>query len=159
MGTYQTGGNSIRIEKVLVIDSNGEEQPLVINGAELAIAVDWAGTSDFDELYVNFRIDGPRMRAVAGIEAYQHHYYIDKSLLRAGRGRVLYKVEKLHLGEGTYYVSASICRHMIPKGTDAILHYVEDAYKFTVKRKSLWPLSFIYDPDISASFVELPPLR
>jgi lipopolysaccharide transport system ATP-binding protein len=62
------------------------------------------------------------------------------------RGSVVYEIPELALGEGQYFVSAGLCRHMLPKGSEAILHYVEKAAQFSVARNSLWHFNYIYDP-------------
>jgi len=58
------------------------------------------------------------------------------------------------LGEGNYDISVSICRHILPKGKEAILHYIEKACRFSVKRQVPWHLNFVYEPKIIIDFLE-----
>ena len=41
---------------------------------------------------------------------------------------------------------------MIPKNKTDVLHYVEKAAVFSVKRKVLWNQSFVYEPPVHATF-------
>src|SRR5262249_49654155 len=97
-------------------------------------------------IYASMRIDSSRIQAVAGVEGYDVGAYLDGEGLLARHGKITYRIPNSALGEGMYWVSASLCRQMLPKGAEAILHYIEKACQFSVGRNSLWHFSFLYDP-------------
>ncbi|WP_271613710.1 ABC transporter ATP-binding protein [Bradyrhizobium sp. CCBAU 51627] len=145
-GKYELGGNGLRITSVEVIDADGNALGVVKNGQPLRIRISWAGTTEHNQIYASLRIDSGRLQAVAGIEGYDGGVFLDADGALPSRGSVVYEIPELALGEGQYFVSAGLCRHMLPKGADAILHYVEKAAQFSVSRNSLWHFTYIYDP-------------
>lgn len=145
-GRYELGGKGIRIVAVDVVDDQGSPVGQVPNGESLNIRVSWDGHTDDRELYVSIRIDGPRLQAVTGVEGYDVGAFLDREGKLPERGSITYTTVRHSLGLGTYHVSASICRHQLPKSEDSILHYVEKACQFSVSRRSMWPLTYLYDP-------------
>jgi len=145
-GKYELGGDSLRVTSVEILDANGNAIGLVTNGQPLRIRISWAGVTEHKQIYASLRIDSARLQAVAGIEGYDGGIFLDPDGHLPERGSVVYEIPELALGEGQYFVSAGLCRHMLPKGAEAILHYVEKAAQFSVARNSLWHFSYIYDP-------------
>ena len=145
-GRYALGGKYIKITSVETLDKFGNITSGIFNGEELRIAISWRGKTTFDNVYCSIRIDGERIQAVSGIEAYQFGLYINNGHPLSGEGRVIYKLERAEFGEGRYFISASICRKMLPKGKESILHYLEKATTFSVKRTVPFPMSFAYEP-------------
>ena len=129
-----------------MLDVDGKPIGVVKNGQPLRIRVSWSGVSEHKQIYASLRIDTARLQAVAGIEGYDGGLFLDGENGLPERGSVIYEVPELALGEGQYYISASLCHHMLPKGAEAILHYVEKAAQFSVARNSLWHFSYLYDP-------------
>ncbi|MEO7728167.1 MAG: ABC transporter ATP-binding protein [Burkholderiales bacterium] len=155
-GQYELHGNDdIRITGVRTLDGGNIEQTLFTNGDTFRICIDWEGSTNTGQIYSSFRIDGARAQAVAGFEAYEFDCFINGGNNLSGKGRVYYTISSLDLGEGRYELSASLCRHMLPKGKEAILHYIEKACTFTVVRKSPWHLTYIYEPKIEVSFEDI----
>ena len=93
---------------------------------------------------------------MTGFEAHEFGAFINDGQPLSGRGRILYTVPKIELGEGKYFVSVSLCRHMLPKSKEAILHYVEKAVTFSVRRRVPWHLSYAYEPEIQVRFDTVP---
>jgi lipopolysaccharide transport system ATP-binding protein len=146
-GKYETGGHQgIRISSVDIVGTNGELVGVVKNGDPLRIRISWTGKTEHRQIYSSMRIDGPRLQAVAGIEGYDAGVFLDAEGPMSEAGSITYEIAELALGEGTYWVSASLCRHLLPKGPDARLHYIEKAAQFSVARNSLWHFTWIYDP-------------
>jgi lipopolysaccharide transport system ATP-binding protein len=145
-GKYETGGAGIRISSVDIVGASGELVGVVKNGEPLRIRISWKGRTEHRQIYASMRIDGPRLQAVAGIEGYDAGVFLDAEGPMGETGSITYEIPELALGEGMYSVSASICRHLIPKGPDARLHYIEKAAQFSVARNSLWHFTFVYDP-------------
>ena len=67
----------------------------------------------------------------------------------SGRGRVEYRIAPMLLGQGTFYLSVSLCKHQLPKDREAILHYVEKASQFSVRPRVATPVRFLYEPEIT----------
>ncbi|MTV15206.1 MULTISPECIES: ABC transporter ATP-binding protein [Bradyrhizobium] len=145
-GKYELGGDTLRIASVEVIDAEGRAVGLVTNGQPLRVRISWSGTTEHKQIYASLRIDSGRLQAVAGIEGYDGGIFLDADGVLPARGSIVYEIPELALGEGQYFVSAALCRHMLPKGSEAILHYVEKAAQFSVARNSLWHFNYIYDP-------------
>ncbi len=155
-GQYELGGEGIRIASVRICDANGEERSVFENGQQLSVVIEWAGTTEYSQVYSSFRIDSDRLQGVMGFEAYEVNAFLADGNIPPKRGRVKYTIPKIELGEGNYHVSVSLCRHLLPKGKEAILHYVEKVCSFSVKRKVLWHLSYAYEPEILVEFLEEP---
>ncbi len=153
-GRYELGGGGLRITSVHVCDVTGAARSIFENGETLSLVIDWEGETDYCPIYSSFRIDSDRLQAVTGFEAYERDAFIAGGSAPAGKGRVTYTIPKLELGEGNYQISVSLCRHVLPKNKEAILHYLEKACSFSVKRKVLWHLTYAYEPEVLIDFSE-----
>jgi lipopolysaccharide transport system ATP-binding protein len=148
-GKYETGGQDIRISSVEVVDTEGEMVGVLKAGDTLRIRISWQGKTSHKQIYASMRIDGARLLSVTGIEGYDAGIFLDADGSMGESGSITYEIPNLALGEGTYWVSVSICRHMLPKGPEARLHYLEKAAQFSVARDSLWHFSYIYEPQFT----------
>jgi lipopolysaccharide transport system ATP-binding protein len=151
-GKYVVGGDNIRITSVSTIGENGQQKGLFVAGDPWTIRIDWEGETTDAQIYSSFRIDSDRIRAVAGLEAYEKHAFLNDGKPVKGRGSIYYTIPHCELGPGTYYVTVSICRHRMPKSAEAILHYVEKACQFSVSRRVLWNFTYVYDPEVQWRF-------
>jgi lipopolysaccharide transport system ATP-binding protein len=152
-GKYELrGADDISITAVRTLDRDYNEQTLFTNGETLRICIEWCGSSQSGQVYSSFRIDGARAQGVTGFEAYEFDSFINEGRPLAGSGRIYYTIASLDLGEGRYEISASLCRHMLPKGKEAILHYIEKACAFSVRRRSPWHFSYVYEPAVTVQF-------
>jgi lipopolysaccharide transport system ATP-binding protein len=152
-GLYTLGGDAgLRIQSVAVVDREGSGIGVVENGHPLCVRIDWAGASLDENIYASFRIDNDRIQGVAGCDGWEIGAFINEGRPISGSGSVIYTIPTHHLGIGTYHVSVSICRHILPKSTEAILHYVERIATFSVVHKRSWPFTFIYDPPVQVEF-------
>jgi lipopolysaccharide transport system ATP-binding protein len=149
---YELGGNDIRITKVTLLDKDFKPTAGIVNGETLRIAVDWEGKTEDAKIYCSYRIDGERLQAVSGFDAYQHGVYINDGKPLSGKGRVIYTIPRAEFGQGSYHVSVSLCRFMLPKGKEAFLHYLEKAVTFSVRRTVKYPVSIIYEPHVESAF-------
>lgn len=145
-GKFELAGETLRISKVDIVNSHGEPIGVIRNGEPLRVKISWEGKTSDRDIYASLRIDGNRLQAVAGVEGYDIGAFLDADGPLSFSGSIIYEIPELSLGEGMYWVSASICRHMLPKGSEAILHYIEKAAQFSVARNSLWHFTYIYDP-------------
>jgi len=145
-GRYELSGEDIKITQVSVLDGNGEPTTGVTNGEQISFVIEWEGFSEYNNNYCSIRIDSERIQAHSGIESYQHGFFLNDGKPISGRGKVVFTLDRAEFGAGRYFVSASLCRHMVPKGREAYLHYLEKAAVFSVKRVVPYPLSFAYEP-------------
>ena len=127
-----------------------------MNGATMRLSIQWEGAAPFERVYSSFRIDSDRLQAVTGFEAHEFDVFLNDGKPPEGKGHIIYTIRHLDLGEGKYYASVSLCRHILPKTKEAILHYVEKACTFSVCRSSPWHLSYVYEPRIEAAFDQEP---
>jgi lipopolysaccharide transport system ATP-binding protein len=148
-GSYELGGDQVRITAVDLVNDAGEVIGHVERGQNLNIRVAWEGQPTDPDIYVSLRIDGPRLQAVMGVEGFDIGAFLDRAGTMPASGAITYSVEKHALGPGIYSISASICRHQIPKSEEAILHYIEKACQFSVSRESVWNFTYVYDPAIT----------
>lgn len=153
-GKYEMGGDEIKILSVSLVGADGLPQGLVKNGDPLEIRVDWEGETENSEIYCSFRIDSDRIQAVSGFEGWEHGAFINDGQPLKGKGSIVYRIDPCQLGEGTYHLSVSLCRHMLPKSSDSILHYLEKACQFSVVRDKLSRLTYVYEPKVTWEFGE-----
>jgi len=151
-GKYELGGEDVRITNISILD--GEDRPTtgVVIGEPIKFAIDWEGETSHEKIYCTVRIDSERLQAHSGFEAYQHNCFINDGKPLKGRGRIIYTIPRAEFGSGRYYLSVSLCRHMLPKGKEAFLHYREKAAIFSVARAVPFPLSFAYEPEFQVAF-------
>ncbi len=145
-GTYELQEGNLRIKRVFVEDENDNESGAVVSGQRAKVVIEWEGEATAEGIYASFRIDSDRLQAVTGCEGHEINALITPGGAPHGSGRIVFSLPRMELGPGRYTVSASLCQPMIPKDKEAILHYVEKACSFSVRRDSHWPLSYIYDP-------------
>ncbi len=152
-GSYVLGGHDdLRIVKVKTLNIDLIEQTGFFNGENLKIAIDWEGhIQDEAQVYSSFRIDSDRLQAISGLEGFENGYFLSKESLNRGTGRIVYSIPKLHLGEGRYHISVSLCRHVLPKSKEAIIHYIEKVCSFSVIRGVVWHASYVYEPEFEFS--------
>lgn len=154
-GKYELGGeSSIRIRKVRLTDVQGVDRAVFVTGETLRIVIEWEGWIDNPKVYSSFRIDSDRLQAVTGFEAYETGVFLNDGNPPNGSGKITYTIPFIDLGEGNYYVSVSLCKHMLPKGKEAILHYVEKISQFSIRRRVQWHLSYVYEPRVEVEFVQ-----
>jgi len=151
-GVYTLGGEKLRIHHVELRGSDGRPRTVFRNGELFELCVEWEGVTDKPNVYCSFRIDGERLRSVTGVEGFEERRFLSGGKPLCGRGRVRYTLPRLELGEGHYWVSVSLCHHMLPKGREAVLHYVERVARFSVRRGPAFSFTYVYEPEIR--FVE-----
>ena len=148
-GNFELGNKEIRITRVFTLDANDREETVFQTGDKFKLGLEWEGKSDYRRVYAGFRIDGNRMPAATGYEGHEYGAYLDPVDSLDGRGRVVWEIPQLHLGEGKYDVCVGINRRMIPNNPESVIHYIERGCSFNVRRKSLYHFTFLYDPDVT----------
>jgi lipopolysaccharide transport system ATP-binding protein len=152
-GIYTLGGDTgVRIRSAAIVDAEGNEIGIVENGQPLRVRIDWVGSAPDENVYASFRIDNDRLQGIAGCEGWEIGAFINNGQPISGSGSVIYTIPVQHLGIGTYHVSVSVSRHMLPKSAEAIYHYAERIVTFSVVHKRVWPYAYIYDPPVQVEF-------
>jgi lipopolysaccharide transport system ATP-binding protein len=148
-GRYILQNEDIRITSVKLFDSAGGERYLFETDESLKIRVEWEGTTKDSRIGSSFRIDSPQQSAISGYQSWEYGQFLNHGNPLAGKGTIEFEIPHLHLGMGDYFISCSIHRHMLPRGKEAILYYVEKIVKFSVKRKVFNQISYAYEPVVS----------
>lgn len=148
-GDFEIGGKTLRIDRVYTVQSDDFENTIFRIGDMFKLVIEWSGSTLFREVYGGFRIDGPRLPAVTGFDGHEAAAFLDE-VLESGinKGKIIFTIPRLHLGEGKYTVCASLNRRMVPNNPESVLHYIENACYFNVVRKAQWHLNYIYEPEI-----------
>jgi lipopolysaccharide transport system ATP-binding protein len=152
---YVLGGESIKIVNVDIVDENFVSKNIFTSGDVFQISVEWEGDSIASEICCSFRIDDPSGAVRCSFEGYEHNEYLQSEGPLSGRGRVVYKIENLDLGMGDYSLSLSLSKKMMPRGKEAILHYIEKVKYFSVKRRVNRELYVPYEPEFQLMVDEI----
>lgn len=152
-GRYELENSDIRIVKVQLFDAAGNEKWVFTAGETLRVRISWEGHTSHPKVWAGFRIDSVLHQAVSGCETWERGVFLRGGEPLSGQGAHEFIIKELHLGLGEYFVSCSLVRFMLPHTRECWLHYLEKPIKFSVRRKTLNPNTFIYEPDIA--FVEI----
>ena len=147
-GKYSLKNDDIEIVKVILLDSGGKEKYVFENDEPLIIRIHWQGSTKHSQIGSSFRIDSDKRDAVAGYESWEYKIFLNNGNPLNGEGCYDFVIPNLHLGLGDYSISCSIHRYMLPRDKQAILYYVERIINFSVKRKVLNPMTYIYEPNV-----------
>jgi lipopolysaccharide transport system ATP-binding protein len=152
-GLYELkNSNEIKITSVRLRNKNGNLANVFEIGESMTIEIDWNGCCDKPKLYSSIRVDGGRMQSVCGYEGYEYKKFMNDGGLVDGSGTILFSIPNIRLGLGDYELSVSLCYDMYPKSKEAILHYIEKAAKFSIKRIVPGAISYIYEPEINIEY-------
>jgi hypothetical protein len=148
-GKYKVGGEDVRITAVKLLDKDGNEKALFDHGEPFRVPIEWEGRSEQEKVFASIRIDSDLHHAVVGIDGADYGF-LQGGKLVSGRGAVEYEVPALHLGQGTFFVSASVRFLSYPRTRDDILHYLEKVAHFSVRYpgRNITHRS-IYEPPVS----------
>ena len=147
-GQFELGTRELRISRVRTLDQNENEESVFSLGQMLRIVMDWEGATTHRQIYAGYRIDGPRIGAISGYEGYEFGAFMDAEGPLAGRGQIAFTIPTLHLGEGKYQICVSINRRMVPNNPESVIHYIERACVFNVRRLTEWHYSYLYEPTV-----------
>lgn len=146
---YELNGKDIKITKVFTADENGNPKSTFINGSPMYIHIEWSGAVNEKNVYPSFRIDNEKGTVVSCYNGFEKKDFITKYKTPfSGSGKIIYAIERLDLSADRFFISVSLCKEMIPKGKEAILHYLEKACSFSVNRDRVTGYSCIYEPPI-----------
>ncbi len=150
--TYELGGDSLRITDVRLEDQEGNRLTEVRTGQSVSLVMQWSGNFPGGLVMPAFRIDSSERQAVTGYEGYKLDEFVNNGQALQGEGTIRMTLPRLELGSGTYFISVSLSRKMVPRDKDAIIHYLEKAYKFLVPQLGPWPSSFAYEPRVEVTY-------
>jgi lipopolysaccharide transport system ATP-binding protein len=145
-GQYSLGGDQVRIRSIQLLNGRGEERALFHNGEPLTIRIAWEGETTEGGVYGSFRIDSDLHQSVCCGDGLENRHFLNGGKPLSGWGMFEFECPTLHLGQGTYYVSCTLWRYRIPRGKEDILHYLERAVRFSVRRPGHHSYTVIYEP-------------
>ena len=143
-GKYQIGGEELRIIKVDLEDTEGQ-CVLFTADQRIVVKIAWEGRVKDEQIWVGLTIGNSSKAIICSYESWTDDCYLSRASLSRGEGVVSVSIPHLHLGPGDYDLSVSISRYSQPWTKECILHRIEKACSFHVKRRQLIP-SRIYDP-------------
>lgn len=146
---YVLSNSELKIDRVRLLDQEGNERYVFKNGETLRIEIHWSGRTEHEKIWTGIRIDGIRQQSIAGCESWEVPYFLNDGRSLSGNGIVGVEIPSLHLGMGDYTVSCSLQRFQIPHTKENILWYVDRAIKFSVRRDSLNTYQYVYEPEYS----------
>jgi lipopolysaccharide transport system ATP-binding protein len=147
-GGYTLQNAPIEITRVRLLDGFGQECARFVNGSALRIRVEWKGRTEVAPIHAAFRIDGGRVNAVTGYEAWEGRQFLNGGERLTGEGWFEFVIPRLHLGAGTYDVSVGLTRFRLPFDKTSIQCYVNKAARFSVERRFLANFAYVYEPEI-----------
>jgi lipopolysaccharide transport system ATP-binding protein len=146
---YELNGDNIKITDIYTADQNGNMKHLFTTGEPMYVCIEWEGKCEDQNVYASFRLDNEQGAVISAFDGYEKKIFINEGKPFEGKGKMIYGIDSLDLGAGRYSISVSICKEMLPKGKEAILHYLEKALYFSVKRRGARGTRLIYEPPIS----------
>lgn len=153
-GAYVLDNSSLRITGVDLLDASGTIKSLFTCGEELRVRVRWEGSTQYEKIFANLRIDNPRNMTITGLESWETDQFLNGGKPISGSGMFEFVIPRLELGQGDYFISISMNRHMMPFTRERILYYVDKVARFSVKRRHLYPFSYLYEPEITVRELE-----
>lgn len=144
-GKYQIGGEELRIIKVDLEDTEGQ-CVLFTADQRIVVKIAWEGRVKDEQIWVGLTIGNSSKAIICSYESWTDDCYLSRTSLSRGEGVVSVSIPHLHLGPGDYDLSVSISRYSQPWTKECILHRIEKACSFHVKRRQLIPSSVLYDP-------------
>jgi lipopolysaccharide transport system ATP-binding protein len=146
-GRYSLGGEQVSIVGVELANDSGPCH-LFTSDDRFVVRIDWRGTAPAEKMWVGLAIGNAEKPILLGYESWSDNQFVSPECARSGRGVVVLTVPHLHLGPGEYHLSVSISKYSQPWSKECILHRIEKARTFHVKRRQLAPASVLYDPRV-----------
>lgn len=144
---YTLSSGDLKIEKVVIINDNGDERYVIDSGNSLRIRVYWRGSTDVGNIWSGIRIDGLKLEAITGYESWENKHFLNNGAPLNGAGQYDFVVPSIELGQGDYFVSVGMSRHEPIHSPETMITYVDRMVKFTIKRQHMHPFTFIYEPE------------
>jgi lipopolysaccharide transport system ATP-binding protein len=143
---YTLGGESLKIVRTALVDNEGQERVVFQTGETLKVRIWWRGHSQESKIFPSFRIDNAAGQVITALEGWEHQYFLNGGRPLQGAGCCEFEIPDIRLGQGQYYLSASL-RYYTPVGhKETFLHYVERMMKFSVRRRGSYDFQMAYEP-------------
>lgn len=144
-GKYEIGGEELRITGVQLENAEGPCVLFTVDQSML-VQISWQGMAQAEKVWVGIGIGNRYKAIVCSYESWTDGCFLSPANLSRGQGMVTIRLPHIHLGPGDYELSVSISRYSQPWTKECILHRIEKAIAFHVKRRHLVPATVIYDP-------------
>jgi len=145
-GQYELRNSELLIKSVELLDRNGSPCNTFSVDSTFRVRLEWEGHTDSENVWVGMRIDSDGQNAVSGFESWEPRWFLNDGKPLNGNGVVEFEIPHLHLGMNKYYLSVGLSRFNPLRSKDDILHYIERAAVFSVRRPFLSQYSFAYEP-------------
>ncbi len=145
-GNYVIGGEDLKIDKVEVLGEHGLTDIFTVDDY-FSVQVFWKGKIFTDEkVWIGLGIGSDELPIVTSYESWSDERFLSSTSLNNGFGIIKISIPHLHLGQGEYFISVSLSLYRQPWSKECILHRIDKACYFRVKRRYLIPSSLKYDP-------------
>jgi lipopolysaccharide transport system ATP-binding protein len=147
-GRYTLGGERVRITDVELRNQDGTCH-LFTAGDAFTVRVTWAGVEPPAKMWTGLTIGSRERPIILGYESWADGQFISEERIKDGGGVAVLTIPHLDLGPGDYHVSVSMSEYSQPWTKECILHRLEKAAVFHVKRRQLVPAAVLYDPPVT----------
>jgi lipopolysaccharide transport system ATP-binding protein len=147
-GRYAIGGDQVRISNVELANQDGPTQ-LFVADDRMIVRLQWEGHAPGERLWVGLAIGNAEKPILFGYESWVDGRFVSGESVDAGAGTIALSIPHLHLGPGEYHLSVSLSKYQQPWTPESILHRIEKAAVFTVRRRQPVPAAVLYDPVVT----------
>jgi lipopolysaccharide transport system ATP-binding protein len=144
---YEVRLVDLRIAGVEILDDQGKTRTVFRQGESIKLRFRWEGTSKpYKKIAVGIRIDSSKVEAVCGFRSWEYDQFLNEDQGIEGAGYFDVYIQDLYLGQGDYLVSLGIHRFSLNRNEDTHILYQTKLAKFSVVRRSVYPLQVLYEP-------------
>lgn len=140
-GTYDVTTGEVHITDVQLVDSDGNQKTVWVQGEDIRLLIFWEGKTA-KKVYPVARVDNMTGLAITGWNGFETGFVFDGL---NGKGCFELNIGPVIFGAGDYYLSAAISRPSVNKGKEDLIHYRNRAWRFSVRRKGHWGLDFVFE--------------
>jgi lipopolysaccharide transport system ATP-binding protein len=145
-GSYSIGGDQVRITALELANQAGATQSFVADEAFI-VRLTWEGQAPGERIWAGLSIGNAEKPILFGYESWVDGQFVSGDA--NGAGTIALSIPHLHLGPGEYHASVSLSKFRQPWTPDCILHRIEKAAVFEVRRRQPVPATVLYDPVVT----------
>ncbi|OPY62535.1 MAG: Teichoic acids export ATP-binding protein TagH [Pelotomaculum sp. PtaU1.Bin065] len=142
---FEMGTGEIRIKKVELLNEKGEIRTVFTQGERMILRIQYDGFSEKEDLGPSYLIENASGVIVTGNVAYEQGFSFNTL---AGPGIFEVDMGPVILGADNYYLTVAITRYSTWQTYEDVLCHQRRMYRFTVRRKILYPYTYIFEPPV-----------
>lgn len=142
VGSYALGTRQVEITAVKTTDASGAERSVFTQGEPMRIRIAWKGSADDGPYSFSYRIESEEGLMVTGSTSAEYGFLPERF---EGMGAVDVHIPQVELGAGRYLLSVGLVRDTEHQNPEDILHFVNSALKFSVRRRLPRSYSFVFE--------------